>query len=175
MSTKVSKTAIGAFVLSAIALLIAAVIVLGAGKLFTREHTYISYFDGSVKGLSVGSPVMFHGVKVGTVTDISITVIPGNQGLKIPVVFTLAPSKFKGIGVEFQRDPGAIEKAVKEFGLRTQLQSQSLVTGQLMISLDFFPEKQPQYAGLTKEYPEVPSVAIWRRSVTVSTKVRKSD
>jgi len=157
MSTKVNKTAIGAFVLSAIALLVVGVLVLGAGKFFTTEHVYVTYFDGSVKGLSVGSPVMFRGVKVGAVTDISITAV-GKSSLKIPVVFTLEPSKFKGTAAAFQNDPKTIEIAVTKLGLRTQLQSQSFVTGQLLIALEFFPETQPQYVGLTSEYPEIPSV-----------------
>ncbi|HEY6008909.1 MAG TPA: MlaD family protein [Geobacteraceae bacterium] len=153
-----NKTAIGAFVLGAIALLVIGVLVLGAGKLFTTEHTFVTYFDGSVKGLNVGSPVTFRGVKVGEVTDISIMADPVARKLKIPVLFKLEPAKFKGTRTEFQREPQAIEKAVKELGLRTQLQTQSFVTGQLMVSLDFFPDKPAQFVGLTKEYPEVPSV-----------------
>ena len=76
MSKKVSKTAIGAFVLGAIVLLVAGVLVLGAGKFFTKEHVYVTYFDGSVKGLNVGSPVMFRGVKVGEVKDITLIADP---------------------------------------------------------------------------------------------------
>ena len=158
VSTKVNKTAIGAFVLGAIALLVAGVLVLGAGKFFTTEFTYITYFDGSVRGLNVGSPVMFRGVKVGTVTDISITVDQAARQLKIPVIFTLEPGKFKGTKAEFQRDPKAIEKAVVEYGMRTQLQSLSFVTGQLMVTLDFFPDKPARFVGLNKEFPEVPSI-----------------
>ena len=158
MSTKVSKTAIGAFVLGAIALLVAAVLVLGAGKFFTKEHVYVTYYDGSVKGLNVGSPVTFRGVKVGEVTEISIMADQETRKLKIPVVFKLDPAKFKGTRSEFQRDPKAIEKAVRELGMRTQLQSMSFVTGQLMVSLDFFPDKPANYAGLSKEYPEIPSI-----------------
>jgi paraquat-inducible protein B len=157
MSTKVNKTAIGAFVLGAIALLVAGVLVLGAGKFFTEQFAYVSYFDGSVKGLSVGSPVMFRGVKVGSVTDISITVDPAKRQLKIPVIFTLEPEKFKGSKDEFRRDPRTIAKAV-EMGLRTQLQTQSFVTGQLMVALDFFPDKPANYVGLYKDYSEIPSI-----------------
>ena len=158
MSTKVSKSAIGAFVLGAVALLVAGVLVLGSGKFFTTEHTFITYFDGSVKGLSVGSPVTFRGVKVGTVTGISIMADQASETLKIPVVFKLEPAKFRGTASEFQRNPKAIEKAVREYGLRTQLQSLSFVTGQLMVSLEFYPDKPAQYVGFIKEYPEIPSV-----------------
>jgi paraquat-inducible protein B len=158
MSTKVSKAAIGAFVLGAIALLVAGVLVFGAGKFFTTEHKYITYFDGSVKGLNVGSPVTFRGVKVGAVTDISIIANPAKRELKIPVIFTLEPEKFKGTKEAFQRDPRTIENAVAELGLRTQLQMQSFVTGQLVVALDFFPDKPAQFVGLNKEYPEIPSI-----------------
>lgn len=158
MGTKVNKTAIGAFVVGAIVLAVAAVLVFGAGKFFKREHTYITYFDGSVKGLSVGSPVTFRGVKVGSVTSISITVDPGEKVLKIPVIFNLEPAEFEGTRAEFQRDPKTIRMAVDKLGLRTQLQSQSFVTGQLVVALDFFPDTPAQYVGWNKEHLEIPSI-----------------
>jgi len=158
MSGKIHKTAIGAFVLGAIALLVVVVIVLGGGKFFTTEYTYITFFDGSVKGLSVGSPVMFHGVKVGEVTEISIVNDQAGHKLQIPVVFKLNPKKIKGTDSDFRRDPKSIEKTVKSYGLRTQLQSMSFVTGQLMLSLEFFPDKPARYVGLSTEYTEIPSV-----------------
>jgi paraquat-inducible protein B len=158
MGTKVSKTAIGAFVLGAIVLLVATVLILGAGKLFTAEHTYITYFTGSVKGLAVGSPVMFRGVRIGSVTDISITVNPATSKIAIPVTFNLEPAKFKGTREAFQRDPKTVEKAVKELGLRSQLQTMSFVTGQLMVGLDFFPGTPASYVGLNKDFTEIPSV-----------------
>ena len=159
MSKKINKTAIGAFVLGAIALVVAGVLILGSGKFFSREYVYITYFAGSVKGLNVGSPVMFRGVKVGTVTDIGIVVDPETVQLRIPVVFTLDPRKFKGSPVGFQRDAASIKIAVDK-GLRTQLQLQSIVTGQLMLSLDFFPDKPAVYVGWDKssKYPEIPSI-----------------
>jgi paraquat-inducible protein B len=75
----------------------------------------------------------------------------------IPVIFSLQPVRFKGTRAEFQREPKSIEKAV-EAGLRAQLETQSFVTGQLMVSLDFFPDKPARFVGLVKEYPEVPSI-----------------
>jgi len=161
MSEKASKTAIGAFVLGAVVLLIAAVLVLGSGKFFTREFVYLTYFSGSVKGLNIGSPVVFRGVKVGRVTDISIMAHPPSTELKIPVLFTLNPAKFQGTQLAFQRDAAKIQKAVA-LGLRTQLQTQSFVTGQLMLALDFFPDKPAVYVGWDKdgknvEIPSIPS------------------
>ena len=159
VSEKINKTAIGAFVLGAVGLLVAAILILGSGKLFTREFVYITYFAGSVKGLNVGAPVVFRGVKVGRVTDISIMTNPQSLELKIPVLFTVNPAKFKGTRVEFQRDAAAIGKAVG-LGLRTQLQTQSFVTGQLMLALDYFPDKPAAYVGWDQDtrYPEIPSI-----------------
>jgi paraquat-inducible protein B len=132
---------------------------------FTREHVYVTYFESSVKGLSVGSPVMFRGVKVGSVQDITIVVEPNAESkLIIPVIFTLDPTKFEGTMAEFQREAKAIQKAV-ELGLRTQLQSLSFVTGQLMVSLDFFPDRPARFVGLYKEYPEVPSIPTSREEL----------
>jgi paraquat-inducible protein B len=158
MGTKVSKTAIGAFVIGAIVLFVAGVLVLGAGKFFTKEHTYITFFEGSVKGLNAGSPVTFRGVKIGEVTSISIVFDQKRRKVTIPVVFTLEPEKFRGTKQEFQRDPKSIEKAVTELGLRTQLQTMSFVTGQLMVALDFFPDKPAQFVGISKKYVEIPSI-----------------
>ncbi|HJV65790.1 MAG TPA: MlaD family protein [Geomonas sp.] len=158
MGSKVSKTAIGAFVLGAIALLVAGVLILGAGKYFTTTHTYVTYFDSSVKGLNVGSPVMFQGVKVGEVIEIDILADQKSRTLHIPVVFTLEPDKFKGTDTTFQHDPTRIKQAVQSLGLRTQLQSLSFVTGQLMVSLGFYPGTPANYVGLEKKYIEIPSV-----------------
>lgn len=156
MSKKVSKTMIGAFVMGAVALLVAALLVFGSGKFFTKSYTYVMFFTGSVKGLSVGAPVMFKGVKIGSVKDINVVASPEDRKLLIPVYIELQPEKVKG-ALAFQRDPLAIRSAI-DLGFRGQLQIQSFVTGQLMVALDFFPDKPAQYVGLIKEYPEIPTV-----------------
>ncbi len=61
MGKKTSTTAIGAFVIGAIALTVISVIVFGSGKLFATTVPCVFYFKGSVQGLSVGSPVKFKG------------------------------------------------------------------------------------------------------------------
>ena len=64
MSKGANKTVIGAFVLGAVALVVIAVVIFGSGKFFKTTQLYEAYFDGSVQGLDVGSPVMFRGVKI---------------------------------------------------------------------------------------------------------------
>ena len=72
MSKPASKTLIGVFVLGALALAVIALVIFGSGKFFERRITYVMYFDGSVKGLNIGSPVVFRGVKIGSVKDIEL-------------------------------------------------------------------------------------------------------
>ena len=65
MSKPASKTLIGVFVIGAIALAVLAVVVFGSGRFFSEKMPLVMYFEGSVAGLNIGSPVMFRGVKVG--------------------------------------------------------------------------------------------------------------
>ena len=91
MSKQVNKTAIGAFVIGAIALVVGIVVVVGSGKFFTTTIPCVFYFNGSVQGLSVGSPVTFKGVQIGEVNEISLTFNPEGMKLEIPVQAVLYP------------------------------------------------------------------------------------
>ena len=160
MSKQVNKTAVGIFMVSAIALLVAAVLVLGSGKFFQNRPKYIMFFEGSVQGLSVGSPVVFRGVKVGEVTDIKLAFNVKDLSIRIPVFIELGEGKVEMIGGDM-----SIAHAHKEFagglikkGIRAQLAMQSIVTGQLMVSLDFHPEKKAVFVGMDKRYTEIPTI-----------------
>ena len=78
--------------------------------------------------------------------------------MKIPVIFTLEPAKFKGTRAAFQQKAADASRRPSVMGLRTQLATQSFVTGQLMVAMDFFPDKPARLVGLNKEYPEIPSI-----------------
>lgn len=149
MSKKANRTLIGVFVVAAIAMLTAAVIIFGSGKFFKERSEYVAYFEGSVKGLRVGAPVMFRGVRIGEVTDISLHFYRKDTTFKIPVRLILYPDKVVGIGLELtpQEEDAQWEEMLKE-GLRAELQMQSLVTGQLLIQLDFYEDSPLKLYGL---------------------------
>ena len=161
MSKKASKSLIGAFVIGAIALIIAGVVIFGSGKLFAPVKKFVMVFEGSVKGLNVGSAVIFRGVKIGTVTDIQLRVNPSNLTAVIPVYVEIDPRKitvpeeYKSLvkGTKYAFINPLIEK-----GLKAQLQTQSFVTGQLVINVDFYPDKPTKLANVDKEYPEIPTI-----------------
>lgn len=158
MAKQTSKTAIGAFVIGAIVLTVVSVIVFGSGKLFSESIPVVFYFNGSVQGLSVGSPVKCRGVQIGEVTDITMNLNNELMEVNIPVYAVLYPDR-----ISFVKDRKA-RKSLKpaiDAGLRAQLQMQSLITGQLLIALDFYPDApaaQLQGDGKVPEIPTIPTV-----------------
>ena len=162
MSKQANKTAIGAFVVGAVVMAVAAVIIFGSGKFFTATETYVAYFSGSVKGLRVGAPVVFRGVRIGQVTKILIYSDYRDLSISIPVLFQVNPDTFRGIGTPIKNEHQYLEDLIQK-GLRAQLQMQSLVTGQLMINLDFHPDAPLELKGrpeikLGKTVVEIPTV-----------------
>jgi len=156
MSKKASPTLIGAFVVGAVALAFAAILVFGGGKFFSQTRRFVLFFDGSIKGLNVGSPVVFRGVKLGTVADVLLRLDTRDLSVSIPVIIELDPERFflssgvlpKGKGIQDWIDKG----------LRAQLEMQSLVTGQLMVGLDFHPDKPARLQGIDMDVPEIPTI-----------------
>ena len=69
MSKQPNVTIIGAFVAGAVFLVITGLLVFGSGKFFSQTKKFVLFFEGSVKGLNVGAPVDFRGVRVGSVTQ----------------------------------------------------------------------------------------------------------
>ena len=157
MSKQASRTLIGAFVLGASALVVAAVIIFGSGKFFKKTFRYVLFFEGSVKGLSVGAPVIFHGVNVGRVTDIRLLFNGKDLTILIPVYIEIDPDKARVISGDLEKE--AYFEAFIDKGLKAQLQMQSFVTGQFLINLDLYPEKPVRIVGIEKRYPEIPTVS----------------
>jgi paraquat-inducible protein B len=156
MSKKANKSLIGAFVLGAIALVVAGVVLFGSGKFFRKTYKFVMFFQGSVKGLNVGSPVMFRGVKVGQVTDIKVTIYGKELAILIPVYIELDPRS--GVFASGEAPKGQYLRPFIKRGLRAQLQMQSFVTGQLVVNLDFYPDKPAVFVGTEKRYPEIPTI-----------------
>jgi paraquat-inducible protein B len=155
MSKQANKTLIGGFVLGAVALVVAVVLIFGSGRFLTERLTYVLHFEGSVKGLNIGSPVLFRGVKVGTVKNIRIQAESDLVTILIPVLIDLEPKRFGN--PRRAEDPEANLQRLIKAGLRARLELQSLVTGQLMVELDFHPDSPIKLVDET-EYPEIPTI-----------------
>jgi paraquat-inducible protein B len=164
MSKKANKTLIGVFVVIAIAMLVAVVLIFGSGKFFKETHEYVAYFDGSVKGLKIGAPVVFRGVRIGEVQDISLHYYHQKLTFKIPVIIILYPEKVIGMGLELNpQDELNSWKKLLDDGLRATLETQSIVTGQLLVGLDFHKDTPLNLQGLDElnlgpDVLEIPTV-----------------
>lgn len=157
MAKQASKTVIGAFVISAIVMLIAGVIILGSGTLFKKTNKYVMFFEKSVKGLSVGSPVVWLGVEIGSVSNIILDADPEKLSVNVPVIIEVDPTRMRVRG-EKARDLGQQLKRLIDRGLRAQMTQQSFVTGQMRIEVDFLPDTPVRLTGLEPGYPEIPTV-----------------
>lgn len=169
MSKQVNKTAIGVFVVGAVVLAVAAIIVFGSGKFFTKANFFVAYFKGSVKGLRVGAPVVFRGVKIGEVTQIRLYSNRKDMSVEIPVILKIEPGSFQYIGQRKESDKKYFDELIKS-GLRAQMELQSIVTGQQMINVDFFPDTPVELKGkegidLGPDVYEVPTIQTFQQKI----------
>jgi len=165
MSKQANKTMIGAFVVSAVILAVAGVVIFGSGKIFKRTVKYVLYFDGSINGLNKGSPVVWRGVKIGTVIDITLEANSKDLTIRIPVIIEVEPDKIKTVNRKRNTESKAIQRMIKS-GLKAQLQMQCFVTGMLMIDLDFRPDSPVKLVDTDNIYQEIPTVPSTMESLT---------
>jgi paraquat-inducible protein B len=156
MAVKANPKAVGAFILGAVALLVAAVVVLGGDMLFKRQVRVVAFFDGSVAGLSVGAPVNVRGVRIGSVSNIILGMDARSGAIQIPVYMELEPDRvtfFGGTGLA-----GPAREGLVRAGLRAQLVSQSMVTGLLEVELEFHPDTPARMVSADPSVPEIPTL-----------------
>jgi len=162
VSQKTHPRAIGAFVLGAIALVLAAIVLLSSGNWFEPKSLFTVFFPGSVRGLNKGAPVTFRGVKIGEVKEVTAFLTGRDDRLiQIEVVIEVrtnvveapegVPRPFAG-GTSEQLAAALIAR-----GVRARMLSQSLLTGQKYIDLDFLPDEPARVAGIQRLHPELPT------------------
>ena len=159
MKKEPDKTLIGAFVVIALVLTVGAIAIFGSGSFLSEKNTYVLYFKNSVKGLNIGSPVVLGGVKIGAVKEIRIHADSQQNLFSIPVYIEI---KKESIMVPGEADAWEgfgknLDILIKQ-GLRAQLELQSMVTGQLLVSLDFHPDKPVVLHKKSSDFPEIPTI-----------------
>jgi len=143
-------------VLAALALIVVGLITVGGGDLFAKRLKAVVYFQGSVRGLYVGAPVTFRGVKIGEVQSIGIEVDPKSLVARIPVRMTLGTDTLKMGGADGQKLSNLPDLVQR--GLRAKLIMQSVVTGQTGIDLDFKPDTPLTLLAPRGGVPEIPAM-----------------
>jgi paraquat-inducible protein B len=129
------------------------------------SDTYVFNFTESVRGLTVGAPIDFRGIVIGEVTAIYTRYDPVKKQFNIPVEVRIYPERFTSRfesgkkGGRLSEDPRQMAQWLVGNGLRAQLKTGNLLTGQLYIGMDFFPNAPKATVDWDKNPPELPTVA----------------
>jgi len=121
-------------------------------------------FNESLKGLVPGSPVDFQGITLGEVSDIWVEMDPAKHAIWMPVEIRLYPERLK-LRARDKNRTKLSDEARRQLldglvanGLRAQMRSGNLLTGQLYVALDFFPSVDKASINWASEVPELPTV-----------------
>ena len=123
--------------------------------------SYVLVFNQSVRGLQAGAPVDFRGIVVGEVAAIHTEYDPASDRISIPVEIKVYPERFtsrlRGPGKSRVPRNGQFISRLVDRGLRAQLRTGSLITGQLYVALDFFPDAPKAKMDLAHSPAELPT------------------
>ncbi len=124
-------------------------------------ETAVLYFDQSLRGLSPGAPVDFRGVVIGKVKSVGIEYDSQHHQFQMPVVVEIYSDRLGRKYNEEQQSTYSKKQRLKLFinnGMRAQLRTGSLITGQLYVAIDFFPNASKIKLDLDKEPVELPTM-----------------
>lgn len=126
---------------------------------FTERIPFLVYFDGSVRGLNPGAPVEFRGFRLGSVSEVRLEVDPSSQRVRIPVMLELEPQRLQSYGTNAHSTEGhpLIAQLVRQ-GLRAQLTTGNLLTGELYVDLVMEPDAPAAELDMSGPIPVIPSV-----------------
>jgi paraquat-inducible protein B len=126
-------------------------------RTYTEKKYYILHFDESIRGLTIGAPVEFRGMKIGQVIDINMEFNRETNSPFITVLIETEPQRWELVGKATSNSQQEIEKLVAR-GLRAQLKTGSLLTGQLFVDVDFHPAAPKAQIKYGQKYPEMPTI-----------------
>jgi paraquat-inducible protein B len=131
---------------------------------------YVLYFNESMRGLSVGAPVTVLGLPGGEVTDVGIDVNPATMNIRGRVELVFFPERLvarlarkqaavgQTIERSLQQRHAFVQRMVEQRGMRAQLRSGNLLTGQLYIAFDSFPNAPKAKVDWNRDPTELPVV-----------------
>ncbi|MEB4591705.1 MlaD family protein [Candidatus Thiothrix sp. Deng01] len=124
-------------------------------KQFTQRLYYVMYFNGSVRGLTVGAPLEYEGIPVGQVENIDIRLDRDSLDVRVPVLVSIQPQHFDS-AITLAEAEEAMRKLVEK-GLRARLETASLLTMQKVITLSMEKDPKPAQIVKTQFYSEFPT------------------
>lgn len=134
---------------------------------FTKRLTFVMYFDGSVRGLNRGAPVEFKGIRIGEVIDVRLEFDARETSFRIPVLVELEPERIVDRDPESGVPAEETLRLLVDRGLRGRLQTGSLLTGQLYVELNMYPDTEIRLvADSSMRYPELPTIPATVETIT---------
>jgi paraquat-inducible protein B len=135
----------------------------------SESEQYVLYFNGSLQGLSVGAPVTMLGLPVGEVKDVGLDFFQETQSIRTRVeIMTYQYRILRHLGktdvamvktMSREERHKIMQKQVEEKGMRAQLRPVSLISGQLYVALEYFPDASKariDWAETPPRFPVVP-------------------
>ncbi len=157
MAKQANRKMIGFFVLVAVCPLAVSVVIFGSGEYFKVSLEYVLHFQESVKGLDVGSPVLYRGFPVGEVKKVVIKADPSDFKDHVLVFIEIFPDTvaFESGELEPEQWKKRMSDLIKR-GLRAQMVLQSLITGKLIIEMNVHADPPPSQTGDFRDYVKIP-------------------
>ena len=125
---------------------------------FRLKDSWLLYFTQSVRGLTVGAPVEFRGIKIGTVSSVKLEFNRIDKNFRIPVLVSIEPERIfgrnEGLDIE---DVHTTLKSFVARGMKGVLKSGNLLTGQLLIDFNFYPDEATKEMAFEEDYPVIPT------------------
>jgi paraquat-inducible protein B len=131
---------------------------------------YVLYFRETLRGLAVGAPVMMLGLPAGEVVDVGLDIDPTTADLRGRAEIVVYPERLvrrlspqqAALGQQLKSDDQErvdfFRRLIEERHMRAQLRSGSLLTGQLFVALDYFPDAPRVKVDWNAEKPVLPAV-----------------
>lgn len=135
---------------------------------FIKKIVFVLFFEGSVRGLNVGAPVEFKGIKIGSVKDIRLEYNSRDTSFRIPVLVEIEAERIIDQREGEVASPYQTLKTLVDRGLRAQLQTGSLLTGQLFVGLGMHPDTSVRLVSDGKSFPELPTIPASLEQLTTS-------
>ncbi|MBW2250565.1 MAG: MCE family protein [Deltaproteobacteria bacterium] len=128
-------------------------------KSYSKKEHWVLNFDGSVRGLSHGSPVEFKGIRIGRVVDVNLQFDVERLTYSIPVLIEIEPERINTTGkLLSDSDRRKFMDDLVAKGFRAQLKTGNLLTGQMFVDLGIHPGEPTRHIIWNDEYPELPTV-----------------
>lgn len=145
-------------------------------KSYAIKRYYWLYFNQTVRGLSAGAPVEIKGIKVGQVVNVELQFDLRTEDFRIPVLIMIEPERINALITREgkvvkngeassqilanQQDERANKRIqlLVDKGLRAQLKSGNLLTGQLYVDLDFYRDAIPEKLAIENGYQVLPTM-----------------